>query len=562
MSFNRQQLASIQTLDHTACLAGPGTGKTHMLVGKAKYILNVEPTAKICFVTFTRDSKLEIETRIKDELGHLASQVVVGTFHSLALQQVKASKPRLKVSCAGLKSLLLRRVIKEIGCEDDSTQITDEIERYQNGLINGLSEQTGQCWDMYLQLSENEGQLDLASIAKYALDEMIAKRISILDCDYLFVDEFQDVDKLQLGWALEHARSGVMTTVVGDDDQSIYAFRGSLGYKAFAAFIRVTKPKFVKLVTNYRSAKKIVSYANHLIEYNEERLSKSLIAQSPEEGEIYLKSYSSKEDEISSLVAVIQAVGGEWGVLSRTKTRLVEVQEEFLLHNRETEIKQNSNFWEDIYAVILFRTMRYVSTGGKVRRFLSGALHAAGKGEGDIRRIISNPSYSNSLIQELNAAISANMNGNCSYALQIILRVLSSHAMPGVVDQQRARNVWNAALMPYYKFTGTLKELCDKIERSSSHSHETDEQSVHLHTFHGSKGLEFDNVWVLGINEGNVPNSKLIMSLEEERRLLFVAMTRARNTLYLSWTRGKVARSRFIDELPQSSAQPLEAILA
>ena len=550
VKYNPEQKSCIKEPGHLAILAGPGSGKTATIIGKTQNILTHSPDARIGMVTFTNKAAAEMEERLTHLLGpSKASKITVGTFHRLAIDQIKQSKPGLRVTNAGVKRIFLKRAMDATGELNDIAAISSEVERFQNGFIGKLSESARVVWEKYLELSEGEKQVDLGSVCSYASEKMKSGDLPPYSFTHLVVDEFQDVDVNQLRWVLLHAQAGCTIIVVGDDDQSIYAFRGALGYKAYSLLIKQLKPKIIKLTRNYRCAKTILSHANHLIECNQERLSKELMAESKLPGVLNYHRFNDEEELGMELARRIGESQGDWGILARTNGPLEAIADDLSSFGINTEMSSKNNFWDDEYAIVFIDSLRYVLSSGRHRKYLTNTLYMCGWTEADIGAFLKHQEQiKTGILVSLSNAALALKDGNAKGAIQAVYTGLSQNSNRGVIDQERAFKVWGQITDMILK---SRLSLADFIKSLSIKGEGDKERSrVNLMTFHGSKGLEFDNVWIVGLNEELMPNARLMNSLEEERRLMFVAMTRAKSQLHLSWYAGKNSYTRFLDELP------------
>ncbi|RMG79572.1 MAG: ATP-dependent helicase, partial [Chloroflexi bacterium] len=297
--MNRQQQEAVEAQGHTAIIAGPGMGKTFTITKRAQKMLQAGQS--VCMVTFTRESAREMQVRI----GNVdRSKFICGTFHALAANQL-AESLRVRIMRAGLENFVLRRAFEQAGEEDDELfrEIAKEVRDYLAGHKgrSSLSDVASDTWECAKHIMLKERAIAIEAICALAAELIEQGKLPLLNCQQMIVDEFQDVDRHQLQWILSHAEGGVTITVVGDDDQSIYGFRGSLGTKAFRVLMNRLSPCVIKLSINYRSHSEITNLASGLIEHNKQRIKKSIKAHRGAGGRISTAIYPDFKAETNDL---------------------------------------------------------------------------------------------------------------------------------------------------------------------------------------------------------------------------------------------------------------------
>lgn len=547
---------------HTTVVAPPGSGKTKTVVSKIALQLQ-NPTCRIAAVSFTRDSSAELHERVVKQCGDKANRVMFGTFHKHCIAMLKKSKmmPNIlepgrvwefvsrAIQSAGLSLTTVegQKILEEIKCDPDAPITTVEGER---------------LFKSYQALLKQNKVVDLNDVVRLCVEGLESGSIAPLPVQYLHVDEFQDTDRVQLKWVLFHARAGIRTTVVGDDDQSIYGWRAALGFKGMQAFTDAVNARQVVLSENYRCREEILSRADQLIRFNTERVSKNIIAMRGKGGSIKLERFSSRDVEASRIAEFIEMdtdrTYRSWAVLARNNALLLKIAAELRFRGIPYDIKgSKSDLWDSI-PLLQYRLL-IEGIAHKRWRDIEAVLHAAGLTEPDLREIAD---YCGSDVERLTPQ---SLKAATYASPEAVKRgAIIARAVPGLRTQLEAGRVKmvlsNAADAIevalshqiksgdienlYYgrdlladRVSGPLLSRIALIKRPKDDKQNGDAEVVLL-SMHGAKGLEFDKVWLPAIEEGIMPSQSeaKFSPTDEERRLLYVAMTRAKNELYISTT--------------------------
>ena len=293
IQLNPEQQEVVDHDGHSLVVACPGSGKTRVIVVKIGHILSRSPKSRVCAVTFTRDAANELKKRLIDDIG---SEVVnkrtrVGTFHSLAIRQLRACGQIGKVASPAEQQIFVQRALAS--CEADITyeEAVQTIETVKSSR-GPVPEEDSPLYQAYAALLKRAQVEDLYDVLKKSLTLMQQGVVPPYPVEYMLVDEFQDTDEIQLAWVLEHVKAGTRVTVVGDDDQSVYSFRRALGYQGMDRFRTATGATLIALGTNYRCRSEILSAAETLICHNQERIAKTLRAARGEGGKVSSQRYS------------------------------------------------------------------------------------------------------------------------------------------------------------------------------------------------------------------------------------------------------------------------------
>ncbi len=639
--LNPQQLEAI-TLSHQSVLvlAGAGSGKTRVLTTRIAHLIQTGQVSPhgILAVTFTNKAAKEMIARITAMLPINTRGMWVGTFHGLCNRMLRAHHQDVGLSqtfqildmadqLAVVKRILKRLSVddkkfpprqvqwfinnaKEAGLRADYVEVDDAFSRHLLELYRA-----------YEQQCNKEGVVDFPELLLRSYE--LLSRNEILRHHYqerfshILVDEFQDTNRLQYKWLKLLAGAGAKETaavfVVGDDDQSIYAFRGADtgNMKDFERDFDVSK--VIKLEQNYRSHGHILEAANVLIKYNSERLGKNLWTDEGQGEPLRVYNAPNDYDEASFIVDEIKSLHAEGVALSQIA----------LLYrsNAQSRVLEHSLFNASL-AYRVYGGMRFFE-----RQEIKHALAYL--------RLIANPEDDNALLRVINfptrgigartleqlqdearrldgslwaAAVHKNggeeafehqlekpQKGVAGFVRLIMTmrKDLGALALPQIVEQMLTQSGLIAHYSKEREGADRLENLNELINAATSFVHEADDDSLaaflahasleagehqsgsgqdalQLMTVHASKGLEFHSVFLSGLEEGLFPHENSINEtngLEEERRLMYVAITRARRRLYLSLAQSRMLHgqtryniaSRFLNELPEDSLKWLQA---
>lgn len=575
---NSQQQAAISAEERTvAVVAGPGTGKTKTLVDRIAWLVEergVRP-GEITAVTFTNQAAAEMRQRLEERLGRrAASRMTIGTFHAICL----ALLGDVGLIGQGEALSLAEETLRVLGRKGSARALLQGVSRVKNGASLETAGLEEEIWQAYCARLEERGMLDFDDLLIRALALDTGGRTCFR---HLLVDEFQDINETQYRLVRAWSASGSLF-VIGDPDQSIYGFRGADG-KCFQR-LRAERPELreIRLVENYRSTPEVLEAAAPVIEKNPggcRRLRPNRpsgpavrMVRSPDafsEGVFLAKEIGRMTGGVDMLEA--QALGHERtvrafsdiAVLCRTHRQL-ELVEKCLRHDDiPCVVSGREDFLEDrqVRGVLaFFRSLQSpadpaaletalgllwdcpADLAGRARRLWTqgadlAALEEAVRGYGHLELWLDR-------VKEWEPAVEKEKPWKLvegweeRYGTSPALEKLRNTA----VFYPAFRSLWEAL---------TLGEEAD-VRRAAGRGWESG--AVRLMTLHASKGLEFPAVFVAGLTEGTLPLEMpgRPADLEEERRLLYVGMTRAREELILSAGGGP---SPFLDSLPQGVAQ-------
>jgi len=588
-------------------LAGPGSGKTFVITHRIKYLIEgpgITP-AHILVVTFSRAAAKEMKDRFEKLCKK--SPVTFGTFHSVFFNLLKTAYGfgSEQIASDELRYTLIKELIKRntIENEDINTlagNLLNEIAlvkqdniSIKNYYSNSISSDTfKKIYSDYESELEARGKLDFEDMLSLTY-ELLSERSDILKAvqnryRYILVDEFQDINFLQYNIIKLMAGEKQNITVVGDDDQSIYRFRGArpeimLG---FERDFRNVKKVFLDI--NFRSSTQIVNASTKLISFNSKRFPKTFKAKNGDGAPVSLIEFKNPFLEVNSIIKDIKDYikSGQdinnIAVLYRTNLSPRLLIERLMRNNIPFTIRDAiPNLFDHWVAKDIISYIKLAINMGdksdllrisnKPNRYISrDSLSSSRANIETLFDYYDDKSYMIKRIVELREHLRTIKNLKPATALRYIRNVVGYDEyieeycdMNGVESDDCYSilgDLENSAA-EYNTFNDWfvhMDEYKDELIEARKKSNEND-KGVRLMTFHSSKGLEFDIVYIIDVTEGSVPYKKAkgVDEIEEERRMFYVAMTRARKKLFICYcveNFGKsIGKSDFVIELSSKS---------
>jgi len=560
--LNPQQREVAQLRQNCVAIACPGAGKTKTIATKAALLLQ-EDKVMVGAVTFSKDAALELRDRILATAGKtVKKRLIAGTFHSLAYKQLQrpGSRP-LDIASDGDRLGLLIRVMQEIGREGKAEDVIPAIEKIKTnfGKCDPQSED-GQLYVAYQEALARNGKIDFQDMLRLAVEGMENGTILPYPFTFLLVDEFQDTDPLQYRWIELHAKAGSIVTVVGDDDQSIYAFREALGYRGMEAFIKQFDAKPVVLGSNYRCRSEILAAADSVIRNNVDRISKVLRAEKGAGGRVAASRHA---DEYVEAVAAVEALAPllakkqSCAILARTNRILDPLEAVCRSHGVKYYRASGSSVLSRPEGALMCNLLEIVERVKETG--LDSVLAHLGLRSEQLRALHANmgpelQQRSRADLVELGLPEDVATNyrefmkrlaewrGLCDRKFYSLTLSGVSEWMLKYAKKEQAIRAIQATYDVLARLSGTFAERLLFMRQDNN---QPTPGALILTTMHSSKGLEWDHVWIARSEETIVPDAK--STEPEERRLFYVAMTRARESLMISGTAKNFA-SRFVTE--------------
>ncbi|MCF6226290.1 MAG: DNA helicase II [Xanthomonadales bacterium] len=632
--LNDAQREAVTASDkHLLILAGAGSGKTRVLVHRMAWLIEVEGLSPMSLlaVTFTNKAAGEMRERTRELLNTDVRSLWIGTFHSIAhrLLRMHWQEARLPQTFQILDSddqyRLLRRLIKDSGLDEKQWPARqaqwyinarkDEGRRPDNveGWDNPVTAQWADIYRLYENHCQQSGLVDFAELLLRA-HELIRDNEVLLHLyrrrfKHILVDEFQDTNTIQYAWIRLLAGDENSAFVVGDDDQSIYGWRGAK-VENVQHFLRdFPSARTIKLEQNYRSSGNILNAANAVILNNQGRLGKKLWT---EDSDGELIQYFSAFNEIDESRFVIQRLrswiddnkaASDVAILYRSNAQSRLFEEELLKYDIPYRVYGGQRFFERAeikHALAFLRLVHNPEDDSALERIINVPTRGIGGRTVEILRQQASQAglslwqTAKRMVDEnLLSARARTMTANfmdmiiqlreqtADYTLgnqmQAILDAteLARHydRDPSEKRETRLENLQELVRaadtfsLPYEDEEAGLTPIASFLSHAALEAGETQgerwEDCVQLMTLHSAKGLEFPLVFLVGMEEGLFPHQRSVDEaghLEEERRLCYVGMTRARQQLVLCSAEvrrmfGKETYnrpSRFIREIPHN----------
>jgi len=664
--LNEQQLAAVTLpAQHALILAGAGSGKTRVLTTRIAWLISSSQLSPqgLLAVTFTNKAAREMLTRLSAMVTINTKAMWVGTFHGLCNRMLRAHyrDAGLPASFQILDSqdqlAAIKRMLKALQVDEDKIPPRNLMHFINACKENGQRAAAVEAFDDYnrrfVELyaayevqCQREGVVDFAELLLRSYE--LLQRNQLLREHYqlrfrhILVDEFQDTNSLQYRWLKLLAGAGNVVFAVGDDDQSIYGFRGAdVGnMMAFEREFRVEN--LIKLEQNYRSAGHILDCANALIAHNHARLGKDLWTDAGEGEAVRVQELVSDAGEAQWLVEQIKAIvrdgdrRSDVAVLYRSNAQSRVIEHALFSSNIPYRVYGGLRFFERAevkHALAYLRLIEQDDDDGAFLRVVN--FPTRGIGARSLEQLQDLASrQSTSLMGALGRASSSDLSSAALSRLrqfqQLIHSLRQSTAMMPLADavelvieqsglaqhyslekegQERLENLQelvNAAASfvmeqgfqpdtplslvtrsrslldadgatamltgPATLDDGTMAPIAETMSplaaflshaslEAGEHQALAGDDAVQMMTVHAAKGLEFQHVFITGLEEGLFPHENALseaQGLEEERRLMYVAITRARERLYLSFAQTRMLhgqtryhlRSRFLEELP------------
>jgi DNA helicase-2/ATP-dependent DNA helicase PcrA len=625
---DKQKEAVLSTEGPCLVIAGAGSGKTKVLTHKIAYLMqekNVKPWS-ILAITFTNKAANEMKERVENLIGDVAKDMWIGTFHSICVRILRRYIDRIGFTSSFIifdssdQRTLVKQCLKQLNVDDkmlNDRAVLSEISNAKNEMLepdayklrtnNEIRKETiAKIYELYQKRLRENNAIDFDDIINYTI-RILSENPDVLEYysnkfEYVLVDEYQDTNKAQFTLvSILAARHGNIT-VVGDNDQGIYSFRGADITNILNFEKDFPGTKIIKLEQNYRCTQNILDAANAVIKNNETKYEKKLWTENGKGGMITVFRGNDEYDEANFVVENINRLRREeymtyndFAVLYRMNSQSRSIEDILRRENVPYKIIGGLKFYErkEIKDTIAYlRLIQNPSDNLSLTRIINEPKRGIGKTSLDnvqqiavqsetsmydvikradefgLNRVFVNSREFVSQIEELRAK-----KDNIKIS-DLIKETLNKTGYTKALEDEdtteaetRLENIeeFLTVAMEFEEqmAENSLEEFLEGITLSSDLDNADDqEDSVTLMTLHSAKGLEFPVVFLVGMEEGIFPGYKSIgepKELEEERRLCYVGITRAKQNLFISCARQRTIFgstscnqvSRFVKEIPK-----------
>ena len=626
---DKQYEAVINTDGPCLVIAGAGSGKTKVLTHKIAYLMqekDIKPW-NILAITFTNKAANEMKERVEALVGDDAKDMWIGTFHSICVKILRRFIDRIGFDHSFVifdtsdQRTLIKECLKDLKIDDK--MFTDRIVQFEisnakndmkepeeyEAMVKGdyRREKIASVYNLYQRRLKENNAIDFDDIINYTI-KIFKENDDVLDYytnkfNYILVDEYQDTNKSQFTLIRLLAKAHGNITVVGDNDQGIYSFRGA-DISNILNFEKDFKgTKIIKLEQNYRCTQNILNAANSVIKNNEVKYKKKLWTEN-EEGA--LPTFHVSDDEYDEGRYIVEEINhlrreenykySDFAILYRMNSQSRAIEEILGREAIPYKIVGGLKYFErkEIKDIIAYlRLINNTSDNLALKRIINEPKRGIGKTSLDKIQAISEqtgiPMYQ--IIKEADQYGLSRVYSNAQGFIEVIEDLISKkdeytitelikHTLKetgytkaledenSIEAENRIENLEEfltiAVQFEEEEADNDLSTFLEGITLSSDiDGMDEEEESVTLMTLHSAKGLEFPVVFLVGMEEGIFPGYKSIgepKELEEERRLCYVGITRAKNNLYLTCSRQRTMFgstscnpvSRFVKEIPEN----------
>lgn len=627
--LNSEQAAAAQNIRGASLIiAGAGSGKTRMITYRIAHMLECGiDESEILALTFTNKAAKEMSERIRSLAGKPLKKLTATTFHSFGLGLLKqyiqylGYKNNFTIYDTNDNTALLKQVIVSLGLEvnDYNTySLLSVFSDMKTGRIKTFENKDSAVSQIYTEWLLSQKAYNVVDFDDLILlpIKLFEKRPDVLEkvqerYKYILVDEFQDTSLLQYRFISMIAMKYRNICVVGDDDQSIYSWRGA-NYRNIVKFEEdFPERKEYKLERNYRSTGTILEAANQLIVHNKERKKKKLWTEDDEGSRIYVINPEDEDEEAFMIAEAVKKKHKEkglsysdFGILVRTNSLLATLENALMENGIVCQVSGGSSFFDrkEVRDMICYlkvivnpdddvSLLRIINTPHrsigrvsveKLRQFadekkislfdaLTQFAYAAdspvkGKSQENLKK------FSNQVLSWQNEL----KNGRNAKLLNTIIEDTGYREMlyeeypdkPKMIDfKMKSLEFLVSRIARFEKNNpdSSLRDYLNLMSLDCKENADREDDKVNLMTIHASKGLEFDTVYLAGVEDNIIPSARALeedaKNIDEERRLFYVAITRARKELTISYCEKRKDRmgeshlvlpSRFLEEIPSS----------
>ena len=624
--LNERQKQAVETISGAVLvLAGAGSGKTRVLTERVAYLINEKNVApwQILAITFTNKAAQEMKERISGVVAADMRDMWISTFHAMCVRMLRRYAEKLGYTRNFLiydtddTLRLLKKILERMGLKENKSYsdryIKNLISKYKNDNTTldfdqdaeernpFVAEHAGEIFDEYAQELHKQNAMDF--------DDLLLNTLQLLETDseartyyqnkfhYVLVDEYQDTNMVQYKLIKILSEGYGNIFVVGDDDQSIYAFRGANIRNILEFEKDFTGATVIRLEQNYRSDKKILDVANCVIKNNEGRKGKTLWSDIDQGEKPVLYTANSEYEEAETIAREIQRLSddgmryADMAILYRIHTLSRILEEKLRLYAIPYRIYGGISFYERKEIKDMVAYLNIIANPAadlQLLRIINTPKRAIGAAKGDalaqaaeyngisILEVMRNANVllaDKTLIKKANEfyGMYERLNEGCTELTvhEVLERAYEVSGYKKMLEEEQTpeaeARIENIAELINSAYTydedeeASLEGFLQNIALITDLDSMDDKGGVTLMTMHAAKGLEFDAVFVAGMDENIFPSQRAIDedNVEEERRLCYVAVTRAKRRLYMLHSNMRTlygrmqpsAQSRFLDEI-------------
>lgn len=615
-------------------IAGPGSGKTRTIIAKAARLIqaNRNDLSTVAMVTFTKAAAKEMEHRLRSALPELFAQrggkkPFIGTFHGLSYRLLqdywRTSGLRRKILSEQEVYDLIVQSTSEAGSKLRFDEVQRAIERYKSFPADfpladsEILSESYQIFSIYEKRRMANGACDVNDMVRECLAGIRAGTIKPLPVKYLLADEMQDADLVQHDWVLAHHANGVIPSLVADDDQSIYAFRNAAGFRGLKLFCEATGAQVFPMTFNYRSCTSIVEAADLIIRNTPDRFAKNIQAKRPEEGSIDIQlhraSTAPAQDSETVQARAIVLAAKQWleqhpkasaAVISRTNIELDTIELACKMLQVPFIRMGASDFLKRPHVVRALLALSLPGNPNDHIAFSSACFVSDNIAPTARNAILEFFHQSDGMTHVLDLASSSVLLSAMRRDDQTAFRAFRNWISDWFDEFESSDELLSAAIVKLLnRFASQCKEsqaakdlsflavmlsqwcsgsLANRVNILSQRTEQPKDKvgAVTLCSAHASKGLEFHHVTIINATDAYWPHDKEESAFSEEKRLFYVAATRAMDhltvSMYESDAAKKVSLSCFVQPLldeavrarrlldieentPADASQPMEA---
>lgn len=588
-------------------IAGAGSGKTTVLTKRISYLYaqnNVDPQSVLA-ITFTNKAAKEMKDRLVESDGPYANMSTIVTFHSFAVKILRENANLLKRHDENFKIIdeddkkkIIKNLLKENQFDEEYTvknilNVIGYAKTFATSLIEvefKIAFDYMKIYKLYDEFCKENNLFDFDDLLLYAHHLLKKKELQqkyINKYKYILIDEFQDTSEIQYDILKKIIAPETSVFIVGDIDQSIYSWRGAIVENMLNLQKNHDNIEMIKLEQNYRSSKKILKHANNLISYNKQRLDKNLWTDDETVSDIEYTSFNTTQQEATYVAKKIEKLleqnheMNEISILYRSNYQSRKIEELLIKNHIPYTIYGGLRFYERMEIKDILCYIRLIVDNKDVMA-LERVINVPRRKIGDktflkyktfardntmsifeaIKSIGSTKAVEFvSIIEKYANNFEEDLETNFDNLLKDIKYFEYLNDYDSATYDDRVRNITE---LKESLLNNQDQSLVDYLNDLMLYSEKEEIQAEHviLSTVHGVKGLEFETVFLIGLNQGKFPLERTLNELEEleeERRLGYVALTRAKKNIYISSTkfdfRGEFTKpSMFIEEMEIETA--------